>query len=193
LGGPSREPIVPCTRFGSARVGPSGVKFLEEPVVGPDSSDPDDDGEGLEPGLDDEPEFLLDFLNDRRRRVAKSLYRTLPGLPCRIELGLLDFLAFQLDRELISHNVIVSTLEEKVCKLLLKIAGTLEEMEELRKDKAALEVKLLRRLEELKKVFDDISRLQERVALDRWEIASVRARSIGNTPREWSSSTKSGG
>jgi len=45
---------------------------------------------------------------------VKSLYWTLPGLPRRVELGLLDFLTFQLDRKLISHNVIVSTLEEKV-------------------------------------------------------------------------------
>ena len=41
----------------------------------------------------------------------KSLYRTL--LPRSVKLGLLDFLAFQLDRELIFHNLIVSALEEK--------------------------------------------------------------------------------
>ena len=30
----------------------------------PDGSDSKDDGEGLEPGLDDESRSLLDFLND---------------------------------------------------------------------------------------------------------------------------------
>ena len=112
---------------------------------------------------------------------------------CLVELGLLDFVAFQLDHELIFRNVIVNTLVEKVCELLLKSAGTPEEMEELRKDKTALEVKLLRWLEELKKAFDDISRLQERVISDGWRSLRFGPRSTGNAPREWSSSTKSGG
>ena len=78
LGGPSQEPRVPRACSGSA--GPSGVKIFKEAVARPDGSNPEDDGEGLEPGLDDEPGSLLDFLNDQRRRVAKSLYQTLPGL-----------------------------------------------------------------------------------------------------------------
>ena len=49
----------------------------------------------------------------------------------------------------------------------------LEAMEELRKDKTSLKVRLLRRLEKLKKAFDDISSLQERVASDSWR--SLRA------------------
>jgi len=48
-------------------------------------------------------------------------------------------------------------------------------MEELRKDKAALEVRLLRRLEELKKASNDFSRLQERVTSNRSEITLLRA------------------
>ena len=56
-------------RFGYARAGPSGVKFFEEVVVRPDVSEPEDDGEGLEPGLDDEHRSFLNFLNDRRRKV----------------------------------------------------------------------------------------------------------------------------
>jgi len=51
----------------------------------------------------------------------------------------------------------------------------LEAMEELRKDKTSLKVRLLRRLEKLKKAFDDISSLQERVASDQSEITSLRA------------------
>ena len=62
-----------------------------------------------------------------------------------------------------------------MCEVFLKSAGMLEEMEEMRKGKTILEVRLLRRLEELKKAFDDISRLQERVASDQSEIASLRA------------------
>ena len=41
----------------------------------------------------------------------------------------------------------------------MKSAGMLEAMEELRNYKTALEVRLLRRLEELKKTLDDISSL----------------------------------
>ena len=104
-----------------------------------------------------------------------SLYSTLSGLPCRIELWLLDFLTFQLDRELISHNVIVSTLEEKMSEVFLESADKLEAIKELRNDKMALKVRLLGQLEKLKKALNDISRLQERVTSDDSEIASLRA------------------
>jgi len=60
----------------------------------------------------------------------------------------------------------VSALEERMCELLKKSEGILEEVGELRKDKAALEVKFLSRLEEEKKALDDISRLHERVTSD---------------------------
>ena len=87
-------------------------------MMRPDNSNPEDDGERLKPGLDDEHGSLLDFLNDRRR-VAKSLYQTLPRL---VNLRLLDFLAFQLDRELISYNVIISALEKKGVLATLEIS-----------------------------------------------------------------------
>ena len=125
----------------------------------PEGFDPEDGDEGVDLCLDDEPGALLVFLNDRCKRVTKSLYWTLRRLPRCIELGLLDFLTFQLDGELISHNVRVSTLKERVSRLLLELIGVRKEMEELRKDKATLEVRLLGRLEELKKALDDIFRL----------------------------------
>ena len=83
------------------------------------------------------------FLNAKWRRVVKNLHRSLSGLSRRIELGLLDFLTFQLDRELISHNVMVSELEERVHKMFSKSAGMLEAMEELKRNKTAQEVRLL--------------------------------------------------
>ena len=55
----------------------------------------------MELDLDDEPKALLDFLNARQRRVAKSLFRMLIGLLRRLELAVLDFLTFQLHCELI--------------------------------------------------------------------------------------------
>ena len=61
---------------------------------------------------DDEPKALLDFLNARRRRVAKSLFWMLLGLPRCIELAVLDFLTLLLDRKLISHNVMVGNVKE---------------------------------------------------------------------------------
>ena len=130
----------------------------------PEGSNPEDGDKGVELDLDDEPGALLDFLNARRRRVAKSLFQTLLGLPCRIELTVLNFLTLQLDRKLISHNVMVGDLEERVCEVFLKSSNMLEEMKKMRNDKLDLEVRLLGQLEELKKALDNISELQEEVA-----------------------------
>ena len=83
----------------------------------------------------------------------------------------------------------MSILEERVCEVFLKSTGMLKAMEELRNDKMALEVRLLRRLEELKKVLDDISSLQEVASRYRRSPHTSRRslcfglRSIGNAPR----------
>ena len=45
----------------------------------------------------------------------------------------------------------------------------------MKQDKASPKVRLMGRLEELKKALDDISELQERFASDESEIASLRA------------------
>jgi len=92
-------------------------------------------------------------------RVAKSLYQTLPRLLRCIELELLVFLTSQLDRQLIFHNVMVSNLEKRVYEVFLKSRDMLEVMEGLRHDKAALKIRLMGQLEELKKSLDDISEL----------------------------------
>jgi len=118
-----------------------------------EGSDPEDDDEGVELDLDDDPEALLVFLNAWLRRVTKSLYRTLPGLPHGIELVLLDFLTSQLDRKLISHNVMVSDLEKKVPKVFSKSHDMLEVMEGLKQDKATLKASFL------EKALDGISEL----------------------------------
>jgi len=60
--------------------------------------------------------------------IAKHLFQTLPGLPRRVELVVLGFLTFQLDHELISHNVMVSDLENRLCEVFLKSADMLGEM-----------------------------------------------------------------
>ena len=67
--------------------------------------------------------------------------------------------------------------------MFLKSRDMLEVMEGLRRDKAALEVRLLGQLEKLKKALDDISELQERVTSDESEIASLWSRSIRNALR----------
>ena len=69
---------------------PSGVKFLEEAGAKPKGSDPEGGDEGVDINLDEEHESLLDFLNAWQRKVAKSSFRMIPGLPRRIELELLD-------------------------------------------------------------------------------------------------------
>jgi len=68
------------------------------------------------------------------------LFWTLPGLPCRVKLFMLDFLTLQLDCELISHNVMVSDLKEMVCEVFLKSIDTLEEMKKLRNEKLDLAI-----------------------------------------------------
>jgi len=60
--------------------------------------------ERVEIDLDDEPGSLQDFLNAWQRKVAKSSFQTIYGLPRSIELELLDLLISQLGRELISHK-----------------------------------------------------------------------------------------
>jgi len=49
------------------------VKLLDDHGVGLEVSDPEDD-DGVDLELEDEPRVLLDFLNARRRKVAKSLF-----------------------------------------------------------------------------------------------------------------------
>ena len=73
-------------------------------------ADPEDGDEGVKLDLDDESGAFL----NAKRKVTKSLYQTLPGLPRRIKPRMFDFLTSQLDRELISHNVMVSDLEKRV-------------------------------------------------------------------------------
>jgi len=51
--------------MGFTWAGPSGVKFLREPGLRPEVSDPEDGDEGLELNLDNEPGVLLVFLNAR--------------------------------------------------------------------------------------------------------------------------------
>ena len=47
---------------------------------------------------------------------------------------MLNFLTFQLDRELLSPKVMVSNLEERVCKVFLKSADMLKEMKKFRNE-----------------------------------------------------------
>ena len=81
-----------------------------------------------------------------------SSSRPIPGLSHRIEHELLNLLASQLDRELISHNVMVNDLKKRMSEVFLKARGVLGAIAELRQEKVDFEVRLLSRLEELQKV-----------------------------------------
>ena len=72
------------------------------------------------------------------------------------------------------HNVIVSDLEERVSEVFLKSHGMLEAMDGLKREKVVPKVRLLSRLEELKKALDEICVLQERVVSAQSEISSLR-------------------
>ena len=58
--------------------------------------------------LDDESRPLLDSWNAWREKVSIWELSRIPGFSCPVEIKLLDLLAFQLDRELISHNTIMA-------------------------------------------------------------------------------------
>ena len=107
-------------------------------------------------------------------------------LPRCIELGLLNFLTSQLDRELISYNVMVSDLEKRAREVFSKSCDMLEVIEGLRQDKAALKVRLLGQLEEQKKASDDIFELQERVDSGELEITSLRVQINQECAGDWS-------
>jgi len=59
-------------------------------------------------------------------------FRGIPGLSRRVELKLLDLLISQLDRELISHNVVVGDLQRRVDRVLWEERELLEASAELR-------------------------------------------------------------
>ena len=84
LGGGLPEPRVSRARLSSDGVGPSCVKFLKKAGAKPEGSDPEGGDEGVEIDLDDEPRSLQDFLNAWRRKVAKSSFRMIYGLPHHI-------------------------------------------------------------------------------------------------------------
>jgi len=76
--------------------------------------------------------------------------------------------------------VTVKDLKKRMDELFQKGCELLKSMDELRQEKAYLKVRFLSRLEELQKAWEEVSDLQEKVAL---------ARLIGGTSRSWHSST----
>jgi len=82
--------------------------------------------EDLEEGPDlglEEPGSLLDYLRARRDRVARSCFRSMPGLPLSMELTLHDCLIHQLDRELNCHQSKASDLWDQLSKWMDKVVG----------------------------------------------------------------------
>ena len=80
-------------------------------------SDFKDEDEGVTNiGLREDPWFLLFYLHARRERVARGQFRSIFGLPLRMELMLHDLLIFQLDSELTCHQCRVRDLENRLSK-----------------------------------------------------------------------------
>ena len=88
----------------------------------------------------------------------------IPGLSHHIKLELLNLLTSQLDHEFISHNITVEDLKKRMGGVFQKRRELLEATTELRQEKANLEVRLLSRLEELQKAWEEVYDLQEKVA-----------------------------
>ena len=86
----------------------------------------------MEIDLDDEPRSLLDFLNAWRKKATASSFRVILGLSHHIEFELLDLLTSQLDRELISHNVMVEDFKKRMGEVFQKWRELLEATAELR-------------------------------------------------------------
>ena len=119
-----QQPQAFLARLNFIGAGPSGVKFFEEA----EGSDPAGSDNRVEVDLDDEPGSLLDFL----RKVASSSFWAIHGLSRSIEPELLDFFTSQLDRELISHNLMVNDLKRKMSQVFLKARKFLAVLAELR-------------------------------------------------------------
>ena len=133
--------------IGFDRVGASG----EEPPEEVKDSGPVGGDKEVEIDLDDEPKSLLDSLNAWQENVV---VRKLPRIPghCRlVELKLLDLLTFQLDRELVFHNMTVAGLRKRVDEVLQKGRELFEVNSTLSEEKIELEEKLLSWLLELQK------------------------------------------
>ena len=131
-------------------------------------------------GLREDPGSLLSFLRARRETVAKGRFRSIPGLSLHMELKLHDLMIFQLDRELTCHQLRVSNLEDRLSKRIRRSGELVRQVEELfeavkrlQKEKLELTEGLLVRLEELKKVKEDVS-LCEAVDEKIMEIDSLR-------------------
>jgi len=75
---------------------------------------------------------LLDFLNAWRKKVVPSSFRVILGLSRSIELELLDLLTSQLDRELISHDMMVEDLKKRIGEVFQKGRELLKATIELR-------------------------------------------------------------
>ena len=76
----------------------------------------------------DEPGSLLDSLNAWQEKVTAGSFWGIPGLSRCVELKLLNLLTFQLDRELLSHNVTVGDLQKRMNGVLRKGYELLEVM-----------------------------------------------------------------
>ena len=74
----------------------------------------------MEIDLDDEPRLLLDSLNAWQEKVVVGELSGIPGLSCSVELKLLNFFTSQLDRELISHNTIMTSHKKRVDDIFQK-------------------------------------------------------------------------
>ena len=148
------------TRIGFDGAGASGEELPEE-VKG---SGPVGGGEEVEINMDDEHGSLLDSLNVWREKVVVGEFPGIPRLSCLIELKMLDLLTFELDRGLVSHNMIVIGLQKRVNRVIQKGRKLLEASANLRKEKVKLEEKLQIWLLELQKVWERVLDLQEKVA-----------------------------
>jgi len=126
-------------RIGFDKVGTSG----EEPPVEVKGSGPGKRDKEVEIDMVDEPGSLLDSLNAWREKVAMGKLPGIHRLSRPIEHKLLDLLTSQLDRELISHNMIVAGLKKKADGVLRKWLELLVVSASLKGEKVELEEQLL--------------------------------------------------
>ena len=121
LGVPGPEVLRLCVSPGG---GSSAVGLIERPVESLDGSDSDDSlcdfgdqDEGVSDlDLREDPGSSLSYLRARRERVVKGRFRSMPGLPLRMEFRLHNLLIFQLDRELTCHRSRVSDVEDRLSR-----------------------------------------------------------------------------
>ena len=109
--------------------------------------------------LSEEPEFLLNFLRDRRRAVMEGRLR--PKLPIKTEIALYDHIIWQLERDPTHRKNVERDLSDKWYQSAVKTMDQLRRLKDLKATNRLLSESFQHKIDELNEVLDAKHRLDE--------------------------------